>query len=158
MTELPDGSRLAADRLPPEALLEGYPGPIRALAEEFRRVVRSAVPDAVERVRVGWRVIGYDVPVGRATRYFAWIMPEVVHCHLGFTYGRLMRDPDGRLEGRIARGRWVTARPGDPIDSAPLIGLVREACRVATMSPSERRATQFERELFGEAGPLRNLR
>src|SRR5512144_1958868 len=54
--------------LPPEAFLAGYPDAIREGAEVLRRVVRRAVPDAVERVRPGWRLIGYDLPVGGRLR------------------------------------------------------------------------------------------
>jgi len=53
--------RPAADPIPPEAFLAGYPDDIRAMAEILRGVVRRAVPDAVERVRSGWRLIGFDL-------------------------------------------------------------------------------------------------
>ncbi len=135
------------EALPPEALLEAYPGPMRDVAQAFRAVVRRAMPDAIERVRVGWRIIGYDVPFGRRTAYFCWIMTEPVHVHLGFTYGVLMRDPDGLLEGDIARARWVTRRPGEAIDATRLEWLVREAARVATLSPAERLAAALDRDL-----------
>jgi hypothetical protein len=144
--------RPATVAFPPEALLEAYPGPMRDIAQAFRVVVRSAVPDAIERVRVGWRIIGYDVPVGRRTAYFCWIMTEPVHVHLGFTYGVLMRDPDGLLEGDIPRARWVTRLPGEDIDAPRLEWLVREAARVATLSPAERLAATVDRDLGpGEA-------
>ena len=37
-----------------------------------------AKPEGIERVRTGWRLIGYDLPVGRRTRYFAWVAPEPI--------------------------------------------------------------------------------
>lgn len=87
------------DALPPELFLEGYSPGIRRAAERLRAVVRRAVLEAIEWVRPGWRLIGYDVPVGRRSKYFAFVVPEVEHVHLGFEYGIWMSDPD-RLRGR----------------------------------------------------------
>ncbi len=84
-----------ADSLPVEAFLDGYPQPLRVLAERLREIVLGAVPDATERVRVGWRLIGYDLPVDRRTVYFAWVFPEAEHVHLGFVNGMLIDDGSG---------------------------------------------------------------
>ena len=75
------------EALPPEAFLSGYPDGIRVAAETLRAIVRRAVPDSIEGVRGGWRLIGYEVPVGRRSRYFAYVAPEPIHVHLGFEYG-----------------------------------------------------------------------
>jgi hypothetical protein len=102
--------------MPPEALLEDVPPAMAALAQGLRRVVLAAVPDAVERVRPGWRIIGYDVPAGRRLRYFAWIMPQQEHVHLGFPQGLRLHDPDRVLEGEgiTKNARWFTlAQPED---------------------------------------------
>jgi hypothetical protein len=106
------------ESLPVEAFLDGYPGPLRMLAERLRAVVLEAVPDAVERVRVGWRLIGYDLPVGRRSVYFAWVFPEAEHVHLGFVNGMLIDDGSGALTGAgiTKRARWLTFAPGDSID------------------------------------------
>ena len=64
-----------ADSIPPDFFLAGYPDETRR-RERLRAVVKGAVPDVIERVRAGWRMIGYDVPVGRRDVYFAWVMPE----------------------------------------------------------------------------------
>ena len=143
------------DPVPPEALLAAYPEPMRRIGADLRALVRGAMPDAIERVRTGWRVLGYDVPAGRRSAYFCWIMPEAVHVHLGFVYGVLMEDPDRLLEGRIPRARWVTFRPGDPIDVSRLAWLVREAARVARLAPGERLAAALDREVDGRAPGLR---
>ncbi|MDQ2966392.1 MAG: DUF1801 domain-containing protein [Chloroflexota bacterium] len=129
--------------MPPEALLADYPPPMQAIAERLRAVVRRAVPDAVERVRPGWRLIGYEVPAGpRRLSYFCFVAPEVEHVHLGFEYGVFMSDPDRNLLGAgvTRKVRRLTFRTGDPIDAAPLVKLVREAARVAAASPAERLA------------------
>ena len=108
--------------IPPELFLEAYPPGIRRAAEQLRAVVKQAVPDAIERVRLGWRLIGYDVPVGRRSRYFAFVWPEPEHAHLGFEYGIWMDDPDNLLRGahlNLRKVRFVTYEPGEPI---PAVG------------------------------------
>jgi hypothetical protein len=136
------------DDVPPELLLEGYPEPTRELARQLRAAVRQHMPDAVERVRAGWRIIGYDLKVGRKSAFFAWVMPQVEHVHLGFPYGVFMADPERRMDGAgiTKRARWLTFEPGTRIDAAGLKGIIREAARVTGMSPSERFAVVLERE------------
>ena len=126
--------------MPVEALLEAYPPPMRDIAERLRSIVRRAVPDAIERVRPGWRLIGYDLPVRKRGVYFAYIAPEVEHVHLGFEHGVLMDDPDSVLLGAgITRQvRWLTFRPGDPIDQRRAAALVRKAATVALIPRSAR--------------------
>jgi hypothetical protein len=145
--------------MPPEAFLAGYADDIRTLAEQLRAVVRRAVPDAIERVRLGWRLIGYDLPVGRRTVYFAWVAPESIHVHLGWQHGIFMADPDRMLEGahlRLKKVRFTTFRPGDTIPESALIDLTREAARLAAMSREERLALVLDRDQApaGESWPF----
>ena len=126
----------APESIPPELFLAGFSADIRDLAERLRGVVREAVPDAIERVRVGWRLIGYDVPIGRRKRYFAFVAPEPAHVHLGFEYGIWMADPDGLLLGahlNLRKVRFVTYEPGDPIATDVLVRYTREAAELAVM-------------------------
>jgi hypothetical protein len=106
------------DVLPPEALLEAYPARIRRLAERLDAIMRRATPDALPRVRVGWRIIGYDLPVGRRSVYFAFVAPETECAPVAATgpvpdlpTRRPTADPDardvragGRAGGHAARG------------------------------------------------------
>jgi hypothetical protein len=138
-----------SDSIPPEALLADFPEGIRAAAETLRALVRRAVPNSIERVRGGWRLIGYEVPAGRRSRYFAYIAPEPIHVHLGFEYGAWMADPDGLLEGahlRLKKVRFTTFVEGQPIPTAALQALTREAARVSLLTPGERVALAFDRE------------
>lgn len=126
--------------VPPELFLDGYPPTIRVIAERLRAVVMRAIPDAIERVRPGWRLIGYDVPVGRRSRYFAFVAPELEHVHLGFEYGILMDDPSGLLRGaelNLRKVRFVTYEPGDQIPRSVLIRYTRQAAQLATMTLAE---------------------
>jgi hypothetical protein len=136
------------DDVPPELLLEGYPEPMRDLARQLRVVMRRVIPDCVERVRAGWSIIGYDVKVGRRSAFFAWVMPQAEHVHLGFPQGFFMADPKRRMDGAgiTKRARWLTFEPGDPIDASGLKDLILEAAHVAGMSPSERFAVVLDRE------------
>jgi hypothetical protein len=126
----------ARDPIPPDLFLDGYAPEIRDLAERLRDVVRDAVPEAIERVRAGWRLIGYDVPLARRTRYFAFVAPEPEHVHLGFEYGAWMTDPDGILRGAhldLKKVRFVTYRPGDRIPTDALVQYTREAADLASL-------------------------
>ncbi|MFL5680987.1 MAG: DUF1801 domain-containing protein [Chloroflexota bacterium] len=137
------------ESIPPDAFLEGYPPGIRAAANRLRAIVRRAVPTATERVRLGWRLIGYDVPVGRRTSYFAFVAPEREHVHLGFEHGIWLDDPDRLLEGahlRLRKVRFVTYRPGDAIPAAALARFAVQASRIAQLSRGERVALAFDRE------------
>jgi hypothetical protein len=137
------------DTIPPEALLAEFPPDIRQGAETLRTIVRRAVPDAIERVRGGWRLIGYEVPIGRRSRYFAYIAPEPIHLHLGFEYGAWMADPDRRLEGahlKLRKVRFLTFQPGRAIPEAACLALLRESVRVAAMSRDERLALTLDRD------------
>jgi hypothetical protein len=137
------------DPFPPEALLADFPPPMQAIAHRLRAIVEGAQPDAIERVRPGWRLIGYDIPVGRRSVYFAYVAPEVEHVHLGFEWGVLIDDPKGRLLGKgITRQvRWLTVRSEREIHEPEFTELVHEAARVATMTRVER---MLARESDGE--------
>jgi hypothetical protein len=136
------------ESIPPEALLAGYPDDMRRIAERLRAVVKATMPDAIEAVRPGWRLIGYDIPIGRRTSLFCFVIPEAKHVHLGFKHGVLMEDPDRRLEGKgvTKEARWLTFTPGDPIDVPTLDRLIREGARVAGLSRPERLMLALERE------------
>ena len=132
---------VAHEPIPTDLFLAGYSPGIADLAERLRDVVREAVPEALERVRTGWRLVGYDVPVGRRTRYFAFVAPEPEHVHLGFEYGVWMEDPDRLLRGahlNLKKVRYVTYEPGDAIPTDALVRYTGEAAALAVLRPSER--------------------
>ena len=130
----------AMEPIPPEALLDDFPPPMQAIANRLREIVATAIPDAIERVRPGWLLIGYDLPIGKKGVYFAYVAPEVEHVHLGFEHGWAMRDPNALLLGAgvTKQVRWLTFRAGDPIDAERCRELVLEGARVAAMTRGER--------------------
>jgi len=137
----------------PEELLAPVPPHLRDVADWLRGVVRRAVPDAIEAVRPGWHLIGYNVPAGRRAPYFAFIWPELEHVHLGFEHGVLMRDPAGVLSGaglRLRKVRFVTLRNRDEIPGDVLEALVRDGARLATLGRAERLTLLLDRAEIDE--------
>lgn len=135
------------DDVPVELFLDAFPPPIRALALELRALVREAAPALVERVRGGWALIGYDVPLGRRKRYVAFIAPETQHIHLGFEVGTLMR-PRPELQGAhlgLRKVRFLTWQPGEAVDGELVRALVREAVEIGRMAAAERAALAAHR-------------
>jgi hypothetical protein len=142
------GRLTTEDIIPPEALLAAYPESMRRLAERLRSIVIRAAPDSVERVRPGWRLIGYDLRIGRRMTFFAYVAAETHHVHLGFPYGVFMNDPDRVLLGGgvTRRARWVTLPTSGAINPPVLERLVHEARRVAHLSRGERIARLASRD------------
>ena len=128
--------------------LADYPQALAANARRLHELVMQAVPSAVWRIRRGWRLIGYDLPIGKRRVYFAFVSPENEHVHLGFEHGWAMADPRGMLkgEGITKQVRWLTFEAGDEIDPERCAELVREAARVATMSKGERALRSMDAE------------
>ena len=146
LTEVP-----GADGLPVEAFLAGYPVGIRETANGLRAIVRSALPNAIERVRPGCRLVGYDIPVGKRKVYFAFVIPEPAHVHLGFEHGIFMADPERRLEGahlRLRKVRFVTFKGGEPVPEMSMLELTREAARIAAMTREARFSLLMDRDLM----------
>ena len=144
------------EKIPIEAFLESYPEPIRIAANRLRALVLQVEPDAIERIRVGWRIIGYDVRVGLRTRYFAWIGPEPKHVHIGFQHGVLMADPNRHLRGahlRLKNVRYLTFTAADQIDEREVLDFIREAVRINTLSRAEQQGLAAEAWELVEPAP-----
>jgi hypothetical protein len=123
--------------MPVEAFLEGYSPAHRAIANRLRSIIKATIPEATERVRVGWRVVGFDLQLGRRSGFFAWVFPEHEHVHLGFPQGVLIADPRGRLEGAgiTKRARWLTYTSVDAIDEAEAAEFIRAAAGILELPP-----------------------
>ena len=133
-------SKRPVETMPPEALLADYPPPHGDIAQQLRRIVTDAVPDARERVRPGWRLIGYDLASTKHGSMFAWIWLEPEHVHLGFPHGVNMSDPRGVLKGAgiTKLARWLTYEPGDTVDAGVATELVLEAARTRSIPRLDR--------------------
>ncbi|MEP7360433.1 MAG: DUF1801 domain-containing protein [Chloroflexota bacterium] len=121
--------------------LAGYPIPIAGHARRLHELVLEAVPSAVARIRPGWRLIGYDLPITRHGTYFAWVAPETEHVHVGWQTGTLMADPQGQLRGahlKLKKVRYLTYGLRDRIAPRVVLDFTRDAARIAAMSRGER--------------------
>ena len=121
--------------------LADYPRPIAVHAQRLHELVMEAVPSSVWRIRPGWRLIGYDLPITRHGTYFAWVWPEQEHVHVGWQVGTLMADPRGVLRGahlKLKKVRYLTYGPRDRIAARRVIDFTRDAARIASMSRGER--------------------
>lgn len=114
----------------PEAFLAAYAPHVRDLAQGLRGLVAESAPGAVERVVVGWQLIGYRVPDGQRSRYFCFIAPLADAVRLGFEYGVQLGD-QAVLEGDGTQVRYVTVRTLEEIDAGRLAPLIAEAAMVA---------------------------
>jgi hypothetical protein len=146
-------SKRLIETIPPDALLVDFPPGHVAIVERLRTIVTDSLPDAIERVRPRWRLIGYDLNRRRGTTFFAWIWPQPEHVHLGFPLGVVMTDADGAMEGAgiTKQARWLTYDSVDDIDEKVAKRLIDEAIRVAGMSHEERHAVLVDREVAGQA-------
>jgi hypothetical protein len=112
-----------------------YPRPIAEQAMALRGLVREAVPEAVERLRPGWRLIGYDLPI-----------------HIGWQTGTLMSDPRRLLRGahlKLRKVRYLTYAPREPIEPGPVIEFTRDPARIASLPRGERELLALSRPAGG---------
>jgi hypothetical protein len=124
-----------------DSFLSFYPSGIVRQVEHLRRLVQRATPTAVERLRPGWKLIGYDLPITKHGTYFAWIWPQPEHVHVGWEVGTLMSDPHCALRGahlNLKKVRYLTFEPGEQIPARLVVDFTRDAARIASMSRAER--------------------
>lgn len=115
----------------PEEFLAGFSPTVQELASQLRQLVKQTIPNVIEAVYPGWRLIGYREVDGRRSRYFCYIAPLADRVQLGFEYGVHLSDPAGLLEGRGSQVRYVAVRSADDIRPAEIAALIGEAALVA---------------------------
>ena len=108
----------------PAELLDEHTPEIAALADELRRVVRAALPEATERVYPGWHGFGYVDP---DAGYVCGIFPMANRVKLGFEHGAALPDPDGLFTAGGRQVRYVELQPGDEIEVAAITDLIADA-------------------------------
>ncbi len=115
---------------PPDAHVRAFlrniaDDPTRRLCEAARETVLRAVPHAVERLRPGWQLIGYDAP-----KYFAFIAVTRGQVRLGFEWGVMLTDPTQLLQGAGSQVRHVVLGSVADATADELIALVRRAAEI----------------------------
>jgi len=121
----------AGERPTPEQFLAAFTPEIHALADRLRALVRQTVPNTVEAVYPGWKLIGYRQFDGGKSRYFCFVAPSPDRVTLGFEYGVLLSDAAGLLEGTGTQVRYVTICAAEDIREPELAALIAEAAMVA---------------------------
>lgn len=108
-----------------EELLAACAPRVRRLAEAARERILSVVPGAIEKLRPGWAIIGYNAPA-----YFAFIAPGRDHVKIGFEWGVMLSDPRRLLEGSGSQVRHVTIRAAKDLRSPALAELIHAAASI----------------------------
>lgn len=107
-------------------LLRDFPPGVRRLTAEARGLFNKVVPSAVERVRRGWKLLGFSSP-----RYFACVAPTRDGVRIGFEHGRLLEDPFGLLEGDGTQMKWITVRKSADLKRRGLAALIAQSAELA---------------------------
>ncbi len=105
-----------------DELLAPYGPKVVTLANAARRRITTLVPHAVERLRPGWGLIGYQAP-----KYFVFIVPLKDGVRIGFEWGVRLDDPAGLLEGDGSQVRFVTITRASQLRPRELSRLISSA-------------------------------
>ncbi len=93
---------------------------IRQICMAIRQLIRKIEPSIKETINCG-------NPVYRKNRDVFFMVANDNCVSLGFFNGRLMRDPDGKLEGTGNRIRYITMRSLEDIVPTKFCSWLREA-------------------------------
>jgi hypothetical protein len=116
----------AAD--PAEPLLDKQTPEVRALLKQLRALIGEALPQASERVHMGWGVIHYRT--GGSMRYVLLaLVPQRGYVNLEFGDGVDLPDPAHRLEGTGKRLRHVKMRGADDVRHPEVRALLEAAAQ-----------------------------
>jgi hypothetical protein len=116
--------QLAAAR---DQLLADYPTAVVELTLRLRDVIRSILPEARERVYLGWRGLGFHHP---DAGYLCALFPGADQVRIGFERGHLLHDPDGLLEGDGHQVRYFSVRGWDDGLPEVLEALLHQATHI----------------------------
>jgi len=109
---------------PIEEFLSGFPGSIRAIVEELRKIARNTMSQAHEFLY--YDAINYSVndsPKGR----ICYIEPTQTHVTLGFLFGGQLNDKSHLFRGGGKRARHITLTTVKETKNDALKELVKEA-------------------------------
>ncbi|HYM50271.1 MAG TPA: DUF1801 domain-containing protein [Candidatus Limnocylindrales bacterium] len=113
-----------------QAFLKDYPPEIRAVALRARQLLATEMPDAVEQVKPGWKVMQYGANASMQAQLIV-IQPQANWVNLGFAHGSELPDPVGLLEGTGKGIRHVKLRTVKDVEREPVRALVKAEVRIA---------------------------
>jgi hypothetical protein len=102
------------------------------LALKLRKLVRSLLPKAREKIQTGWGVADYGHP--DKNNGFISIGPQKNYVNLYFMDGVDLPDPKGLLEGSGKRMRHVKIKTAKDLDHKALTALIKAAAKIRTSS------------------------
>jgi len=109
-----------------EQLLEAFSEDVRMLALRTRDVVLEEFPNALVKVRGGWKVMTFG-PNHKMTELVCVISPQRAWVNLGFARGATLPDSEGMLEGTGKGTRHVKIRKPEQLDDQAFRTLPRAA-------------------------------
>ena len=101
---------------------------VRAIAHRARELVLAALPDAVEKVHMGWRNATFGVAPSMADQLFV-ISPLKSRVNLAIFTGAGLADPAGLLEGTGRSMRHVKVASLAALDDPALAALLAASVR-----------------------------
>lgn len=93
----------------------------KQVLEQVRRIIGSAVPDAVEEFK--WSRPCYSLD----GHLFCYLQSTKKHAVLGFQKGATLTDPNERLEGSGKEMRHIKLKSSDEIDEPYFRAMLQEA-------------------------------
>jgi hypothetical protein len=110
-----------------EDLLEQHTPEVADLTLRLREVIRTAMPDAGEKVYQGWHGVGFHHP---DAGYVCAIFPGDDHVRVGFEHGHLLPDPYGLFDSGGEQVRYITVDQMTPDLAQQLQELIDHAVHV----------------------------
>ena len=109
-------------------LLRKYSPEIQDLALQARQLVLKTVPDAQEKVYLGWNGVHFSASGGMRTTFCA-ISPQKTRINLYFTQGVHLPDPSGLLEGTGKNMRHIKIDNVKLLKSRAVTALIKAAAK-----------------------------
>lgn len=132
-----NNARFSASRTESEKFLSGFPPTTQALAQRLRELIKQTVPNCIEKVYPGWRLLGYRVLIKNKSHYFCFIAPLPDGVVLGFEYGIFISDPEGLLQGEGKQVRQLTVKSQKGIRPRKFAAFIKEAAELAALPKRE---------------------
>jgi hypothetical protein len=105
-------------------LLGEHAPDLQAIERALRATIRRELPDAVEQVDFGNKLIAF----GRSMKMRGLLFAIIAHrtwVNLQLADGALLPDPDGLIEGTGKRIRHIKIRSVEAASSAPVVAAIR---------------------------------
>ena len=115
-------------------LLEKMTPLARDLVQQLRPLIKEVIPQAGEKVHLGWEVIVFSTD-GRMSSMVAALAPRPTYVNVQFAAGSSLPDPNHRLEGTGRRMRHVKVRSADDVRSPDLRALLQASARLNGLEP-----------------------